>query len=376
MATKIIYVDGMLPDTERWYAVELRRGETLKASASFIPPKRDCQRDGHRAPRRLAQRLADEAHDPPVAHEAGLLGVEARHEEAARLQEQSREDVGEAPLRVQHREPSEAGPRAHRRAHRRRRGDRGQHARGERARVQRARRVPLVAIAGRQQRHAMARQRPGGDLRGRVVGEARELVELGAVVGDEQRQELSVASVVGPPERDLQLGAEGARGDAEGVGGAGHALGAQPRRFHVARELHDRLLAERARRAQRVGRIGPLLVRAVGALHRERVLEAVQRRRRHPQRPSAGFAHERLGGDGKAAVGRQPHARDLLVGVGETEGDRVALHERACGDDRRRHRRQASGHGRRRGAPRGGRPARIVTSRVPSSRGAVEHHAR
>ncbi|HEX5898053.1 MAG TPA: VWA domain-containing protein [Solirubrobacteraceae bacterium] len=35
------YVDGMLPDSERWYAVELRRGETLKASASFIPPKRD-----------------------------------------------------------------------------------------------------------------------------------------------------------------------------------------------------------------------------------------------------------------------------------------------------------------------------------------------
>ena len=35
------YVDAMLPDSERWYAVELRRGETLKASASFIPPKRD-----------------------------------------------------------------------------------------------------------------------------------------------------------------------------------------------------------------------------------------------------------------------------------------------------------------------------------------------
>ena len=31
----------MLPDSERWYAVELRRGETLKASASFIPPRRD-----------------------------------------------------------------------------------------------------------------------------------------------------------------------------------------------------------------------------------------------------------------------------------------------------------------------------------------------
>ncbi len=35
------YVDAMLPDSERWYSIELRRGETLKASASFIPPKRD-----------------------------------------------------------------------------------------------------------------------------------------------------------------------------------------------------------------------------------------------------------------------------------------------------------------------------------------------
>src|SRR2546430_9730000 len=35
------YLDGMLPDSERWYAVDLRRGETLKASASWIPPRRD-----------------------------------------------------------------------------------------------------------------------------------------------------------------------------------------------------------------------------------------------------------------------------------------------------------------------------------------------
>jgi hypothetical protein len=35
------YVDAMLPDSECWYAVDLRRGETLKASASFIPPTRE-----------------------------------------------------------------------------------------------------------------------------------------------------------------------------------------------------------------------------------------------------------------------------------------------------------------------------------------------
>ena len=35
------YIDKLLPDSERWYAIELARGETLKASASFIPPDRD-----------------------------------------------------------------------------------------------------------------------------------------------------------------------------------------------------------------------------------------------------------------------------------------------------------------------------------------------
>jgi von Willebrand factor type A domain len=36
------YVDAMLPDAECWYAIELRRGETLEASASFISPKREA----------------------------------------------------------------------------------------------------------------------------------------------------------------------------------------------------------------------------------------------------------------------------------------------------------------------------------------------
>ena len=34
------YTDQVLPDTERWYAIDLKRGETLKASQSFIPPQR------------------------------------------------------------------------------------------------------------------------------------------------------------------------------------------------------------------------------------------------------------------------------------------------------------------------------------------------
>ena len=40
------YTDQMLPDTERWYAVELKRGETLKASQSFIPPDRNVEISG------------------------------------------------------------------------------------------------------------------------------------------------------------------------------------------------------------------------------------------------------------------------------------------------------------------------------------------
>ena len=190
----------------------------------------------------------------------------------------------------------------------------------------------------------MARERPGGDLRGGVVGEPRELIELGTVVGDEQREGLVVAGVVRTPQGDLQFGAERARGHRQRVGGARHPLGGQPRRFHVARQLHHRLVTERAGCAQRVGGIAPMLVAAVGALDCQGVLEAVERRRRHEQRPGITRVDERVCGHREAAVGHQPHAGELRIGVGEAEDDRVALHERAGGDDRR-HGRQASGRG-------------------------------
>jgi Mg-chelatase subunit ChlD len=51
-ATTIVpgrYVDAILPDSERWYAIELRRGETLEASASIIPPKREVADTGQLA---------------------------------------------------------------------------------------------------------------------------------------------------------------------------------------------------------------------------------------------------------------------------------------------------------------------------------------
>ena len=40
------YVDKFLPDSERWYAIDLARGETLKASASFIAPERKIENYG------------------------------------------------------------------------------------------------------------------------------------------------------------------------------------------------------------------------------------------------------------------------------------------------------------------------------------------
>ena len=40
------YTDQLLPDSERWYAIELKRGETLKASQSFIPPDRNVEISG------------------------------------------------------------------------------------------------------------------------------------------------------------------------------------------------------------------------------------------------------------------------------------------------------------------------------------------
>lgn len=40
------YVDKMLPDSEHWFAVDLARGETLKASVSFIPPDRNISDQG------------------------------------------------------------------------------------------------------------------------------------------------------------------------------------------------------------------------------------------------------------------------------------------------------------------------------------------
>jgi hypothetical protein len=47
------YVDAMLPDSQRWYAIDLRRGETLEASVAFIAPKREAADGGRYAQGKL-----------------------------------------------------------------------------------------------------------------------------------------------------------------------------------------------------------------------------------------------------------------------------------------------------------------------------------
>ena len=91
----------------------------------------------------------------------------------------------------------------------------------------------------------------------------------------------------------------------------------------VAGELDHRLVAERAGRAQRVGRIGDRRAVPVVVLDLEQVLHAVDRRARNPQRPLGALAGERdtaepeflladvlLPGDGSGRRARRPrHAR-------------------------------------------------------------------
>jgi hypothetical protein len=184
----------------------------------------------------------------------------------------------------------------------------------------------------------VARQPAGRDLRGRVVGRAREGVELGPIVRDEQRERLGVGRIVGPPHGDVDLGPQRARSDAEPVRAAGSARRIEPGGRHVARELHDRLLAERAGRAQRVGVVGHVGVAAVLELDVERVLEARERRRGDRQRPVVAVAYEAIAVDREAAIGGQAHAGQPRVLIGQAEADAAALDERACGGGGRRHR--------------------------------------
>ena len=137
---------------------ERARHHAVVGTFSSAVPQVSCTGTGSGCRRRAGS--AHDADDPRVAREAGLLGVEARHEEAARLQEQRRRTC---PARGAGVTSIASAPRLAPMPTGRLDGDglrsAGHHVDVQRARVARRRRVPLVARAGGEQRDAVRRQR-------------------------------------------------------------------------------------------------------------------------------------------------------------------------------------------------------------------------
>ena len=240
---------------------------------------------------------------------------------------------------------AEAGPAPTARAHRHRLGDRGQHARWRAS----ARTARSPSTTGRDRRAPAARRdgaaAPRGDLRG---ARSRSAARAGRARGRRGRPAAAARSSSRASSGRQRVTSSSAPSALDATVrlsvAARDSLGGQPRRLLVARQRHHRLLAERAGRAQRVRRIGPVLVRAVGALHRERVLEAGERRRRHPQRPAVALRGRRASaatGKPRSVASRTPASSRR--GRARWKAIESLLHERPRGGDRRRHRRQASG---------------------------------
>jgi hypothetical protein len=154
------------------------------------------------------------------------------------------------PLCLEQRECPEAGTHPHRRT-----GDvdlvadRGKDPTTERATVDGRRGVPLVAIAGREERDPKRSERAALDHRAGVVGEACERVVFGSVVGYEQRQ----PSLFGRPDGELDLLPEHPHPDL--VDGPRACPLVQPGRRAVAESQRDGLLPERARGPRGVARV-------------------------------------------------------------------------------------------------------------------------
>ena len=188
----------------------------------------------------------------------------------------------------------------------------GQDPVAQRAAVRRRGRVPLVAIAGRQQGDPKGRDLTGLDHRAGVAGERGELVVLGAVVGDQQRQ-LAFAR---RPHADCEVAAEHADRHLLELAARGALL--EPGRRAVPGREHHRLVPERPGGALRVARVAYDHGVAVVIAQLELVLEAAEAAVGKMQHPAAVLTGEI--GIGERQVGAQPDAREALLRVVDAEG--------------------------------------------------------
>ena len=215
------------------------------------------------------------------------MAIEARHEEAPRLQEQAGEPLRPTPLRLEHREGAQAGAHSHRPTGH---GDLAAHRwddpATERATVDRRGRIPLVAVAGRQQRYAKRGERAAFDHRGGVAGQARERVVFRSVVGEEQRHR----ALSRGPHGDRDLPAKHRYADL--VDGAFRVWLPQPGRRPVARRQRDRLFPERARGPLRVAGVADNPGVAIVLRELELVLQAGEPGWRQMQDPAAVLTDE------------------------------------------------------------------------------------
>ena len=290
------------------------------------------QRRRHRLGREgAAAGLADEPGDPRIPAVAALLRVEPAGEERAGLQEQPAEQARVPALGVQCGQPAQAGAHPdHRPGDREPAPDRRQHGQRQRLRVADVRAVPLVPVAGAQQRDPVPGQPPGRGHRRRVRGQGGQRVVLRAVVRDQQRQLLGRPGVRRGPEPDLDLGPQVARGHRQLGHPAGQHRRVQPGRRPVVGELQHRLVPERARRPQRVGRVADLLDAAVRVPQLQPVLHPPDRRPGQGELPGPAVAGEVEPVAGDPDLLGQPDAGQPRVGVREAEGDLGRGHHRAA----------------------------------------------
>ena len=161
------------------------------------PPR--AARSGHRHRRAAAARAASRARSARSAGSATKPDSCASKRGMKKLPDCRKSPAnasGEAPLGVQHRQAAEADP-----------GAQGRRTATASAMAGRTRVASVRAYSALAEYHSSRspgarratrwrRERARGDVRRAVVGEPRELVELGAVVDDEQGQRLVVADAV------------------------------------------------------------------------------------------------------------------------------------------------------------------------------------